>query len=83
MLDSFLALGRKIVSTFIMSSSNSINEKLSEPLNVFAESEPNKSFVAEVSDLINGKRKTISFMNLWFRSLYGSCDDDEDQMGIL
>jgi len=78
MLENFLAIGRPKIANFLKSSQDSTKDKISGSMGEFAKLTEDRDFTESVSDLINGKRKTKTFMDAWLSLVFGSSDNDED-----
>lgn len=79
MLNNFLALGRTKVNDYIKSSNDSTKGKLKGSLEDFGDFENEQSFTEEIVELIQGKRKSKSILNMWFPLLSNSSEtNDED-----
>ena len=68
-IDMFLRLGRRKVADFIKMSNDSTKDRVDGALSSFASSYNDRDYVEQVSDLIKGKRKSKSFLDLLFPHL--------------
>ncbi|TIN27423.1 MAG: hypothetical protein E5Y31_13085 [Mesorhizobium sp.] len=71
-LDSFLELGRKVISDFIRSSEKSTQDTLEPALRLFSNT-GDHGYVRKISELVQGRKAKT-----WLDVLFGTKDSDED-----
>jgi hypothetical protein len=76
-LDIFLEIGRRKVSDFINRSNQSTKDKVDGAMSSFANTCEHRSYLQQISDLVNGKKETKSLWQIWFPNLVSKTEGDD------
>ena len=76
-LNGFLSLGRRRVADFIRHSDDTTKDLVKGSMDQFTKLSSDRGYTRQISDLVNGKRKTKSLWDAWFAPITGSSDDND------